>query len=307
MGRIEKTVAAVIGIILLTLIAILILQSVSPDTSESIHSVSVLVNDLNEYTRLGMDKAALDYNLDVHYISDFGHDPVQQMNLIQREITNGVSAIVLEPADAVYIAEKLEDAHVSLPIVTIGDPVIADAKITHVSPDNAALGRMLAARILAEAASTPYTILIEADSDPHVLERCAGMLAAFAEAGKTAECRFVENEASSVAMQLARRPQSVVVTLDEALLPALCEGGRSYDRLYAVGYTGEIRTYLESGYIRALAVYSTFDEGYLSLKAAETAIQSTAPQPDITLNGLLVDGESMYALPQELILFPIAK
>ncbi len=307
MGRIEKTVAAIIGIILLTLIAILILQSVSPDASESIHSVSVLVNDLSEYTRLGMDKAALDYNLDVHYISDFGDDPVQQMTLIQREISNGVSAIVLEPADAVYIAEKLEETHVSIPIITIGDPVIASGRITHVSPDNAALGRMLAARILAEEPSAPCTILLEAESAPHVLERCAGMTAAFAEAGKTVECRFVENEASSIAMQLARRPKTAVVTLDETLLPALCEGGRSYDKLYAVGYAGEIRTYLESGYIRALAIYSTFDEGYLSLKAAEAAILSTAPQQSITLNALLVDEKNMYALPQELILFPISK
>ncbi|MDO5112451.1 MAG: substrate-binding domain-containing protein [Clostridia bacterium] len=306
MGRIEKTVAMIVMIVLLTLIAILILQSVSPDNTEGILSVSVLVNDLNEYTRLGMDKAALDYNLDVHYISDFGHDPVQQMTLIQREITNGVNAIVLEPADAAYLAEQIEQAHISVPIITIGDPVILSGGAAHVSPDNAALGRMLAERILTDEPALPYTILMEYESAPHILERCAGMTTAFAAAGKTVECRFVENEPRSIAMQLARRPQTVVITLDETLLPALCEGGRSYDRLYAIGYAGNIRTYLESGYIRALAVYSTFDEGYLSLRAAEASIRTPA-QKDVELSALLVDAQSMYELPQELILFPISK
>ncbi len=307
MGRIEKTVAGVVLIVLLTLIAVLILQSVSPDTAESIHSVSVLINDLNEYTRLGMDKAALDYNLDVHYISDFGRDPVQQMTLIQREITNGVNAIVLEPADAAYIASKLEEAHVSVPIVTVGDPLVSTLATTHVSPDNAALGRMLAQRILKDEPALSYTVLMQPESAPHIQDRRAGLLAAFAEAGKTAECRFVENEAGSIAMQLARLPKTVVIALDEALLPALCEGGRSYDLLYAAGYAGEIRTYLESGYIRALAVYSTFDEGYLSLRAAEASILRSPAQEDMALNAFLVDAAGMYELPQELILFPISK
>lgn len=306
MERIEKVIVAVVLVILLFLTAILIFQSVSPDESENIHSVSVLVNDLNEYTRLGMDKAALEYNLDVHYISDFGQDPVQQITLIQREINNGVDAIVLAPVDAAYIATKLDELHISLPIITLCDPLVTAADTIHVAPDDTALGRMLAERILTDEPVLPYTVLMEYESPMHIQARYTGLTSAFTAAGKQAECCFVENDAAAILAQLVVRPDNVFVTLDESLLPAICEGGLPDGRLYAIGYTGVIRPYLENGSIVATAIYSTFDEGYLSMRAAEASIRAPG-QPDMVLAGMLADSSNMYELPEELILFPISK
>ncbi len=305
MERIEKTIFIILLITLFALVAVLLFQSLSPEKSEKIYSISVLVDDLNDYARLGMEKAALDCNLDVHYVSGFGKSAAQQAEYLQREIENGVNAVILSAADADYLSTYIDSAHISIPIIAIGDRIVSSSVTAYVSPDNVELGRKLAEEMLKAREEYPLLVLMEFDSSPHIKERCEGLTRAIREAGRTVECRFVENSAEAISGIMADRRASCVCVLDAALLPALCEGGRYYDLLYGIGYNNEIRTELENKRIHSLIVYSSFEEGYISMKSAAQAVQ-TPNLSDFVLSSLLVDTDNMYELPQEQILFPIS-
>ncbi len=305
MGRIEKTIFILLLAILLSLTAVLLVQSLSPEENEGIHSVSVLVDELGDYSRLGMDKAALDNNLDVHYVSGYGESAAQQCEYLQREIENGVDAVIVSAPDAAYLSSWLDSAHVSVPVISIGDKILSSAITSYVSPDNLELGRMLGEKMMTAPSNYPFLILLEFDSLPHILERCEGLTSAFREAGRTVECRFVENSSEAISDIMLKRRATCVAVLDETMLSSLCGGCRFYDMLFGVGYSNEIRPELESGRIQALAVYSSFDEGYVSMSIAAQAVGTPGLQ-DRRLDCYLVDKNSMYESPQEQILFPIS-
>ncbi len=305
MERLEKTLGIVLLVTLLSLIGVLLVQSLSPEKSEEIYSVSVLVDALSDHCRLGMEKAALDYNLDVHYVSGYGKSAAQQAEYLQREIENGVDAVILSAPDADYLSTWLENAHVSVPIIAIGEKPLSSTITSYVSPDNVALGRMLAEEMLQAPPSYPCLVLLEFDSSPRIKERLEGLSAAFREAGRSFECRFVERDAESMASLMRDRRASCIAVLDGSLLGALCEGCRFYDMLYGIGYRSELRTELENERLRSLIVYSGFEEGYISMMHAAQATQ-TPNIEDFTLKGLPVNKSNMYESPQQQILFPIS-
>ena len=305
MGRIEKALAIILFLTLLCFIAVLLAQSLSPENNEEIYSVSVLVDELSDYRRMGMEKAALENNLDVHYVSGFGKSAAQQAEYLQREIENGVDAVIVSAPDADYLSTWLEDTHVSIPIIAIGDRPLSSTITSYVAPNNVELGRMLAEEMLLAPEGYPFLVLMEFDSSPHIKERCEGLTTAFREAGRTIECRYVENDPAAVAGLMAKRRATCVAVLDEALLGALSEGCHFYDMLYGIGYTNEVRTELESQRLRSLIVYSGFEEGYISMTYAAQATQ--APNiGDFSLHAFRVDKDNMYESPQQQILFPIS-
>lgn len=305
MGRIEKTIGIALFFILLILIVLLFIQGFAPNKGDRVYSVSVLVDELHEYTRMGMDKAALEYNLDVHYVSGFGKSAAQQAESLQREIENGVNALIVSAADAEFLSSYLDEAHISVPVITLDDALISPAVTAHVAPDQYALGYNLGQRMQKASYQYPCLVFLEFDSPAYIKERCEGLTSAFEENGRTIECRYIENSAEAISSLLATRRATCAAVLDESMLSSLCGGCRFYDKLFGIGYNQTSREDLENGRLNALSVYSRFDEGYISMRYAYQAIQSPTLS-DFTLESVLVDTDDMYLQPQEQMLFPIS-
>lgn len=305
MGRVEKIIGIVLFFILLSLVVLLFVQGFSPSKSEQVYSVSVLVDDLHEYARMGMDKAALEYNLDVHYVSGFGKSAAQQAESLQREIENGVNAIIVSAVDSEYLSAYLDESHISVPVITLDDALISSSVTAHVAPDQYELGYNLGKKMQESPYHYPYLVLLEFDCPEYIRERCEGLTSAFEESGRTIECRYIENDARAIGDLLSPRRATCVAVLDGNMQQALCDGARFYDMLFGIGYDRISRQALESGRLSSLAVYSSFDEGYISMKYAFQAIQSPTLS-DFTLGSVLVDKDNMYLTPQEQMLFPIS-
>lgn len=304
MGRIEKIIALSVLVILLLLIVVLMQQSLNTGGQERIYSISVLVEDLSDNQRRGMDKAALVHNVDVHYISGFPGDGKLQTDYLQREISNGVDAVILKAEDAVYMTEWLNQSRTSIPIVCLGDD-LTGTEAVRVTPDNLELGKLLGEKICEETLNLPCTVFINAHAQQHLLERREGLAEALESAGRSLECVTISGAKRSLSTALAGRPYGVAVVLDETLLPLLCEEARQGDALYGIGFSGQVRTDLEEGRLNAVAVYSGYDEGYMAMECAANAA-GTPPAQDVILSGMLVDASNMYETPQSLVLFPIS-
>ncbi|MDD3920421.1 MAG: substrate-binding domain-containing protein [Eubacteriales bacterium] len=304
MGRLEKGIVVSLLLVLVVLGVVILLQSVSPQKDDRTFSISVLVDDLNDYCRRGMDRAALEYNVDVHYISGFGDRGYQQSEYLRREVENGVDAVIMRPVEAQFLSDWIANTHPSLRVVTVGDRLPGHESAVHVSPDNIALGRMLGERILENAGDMPCVILMDKYQPPSADERLEGLLAVLEEAGQSVEAVSLLIKPGAMEAELVNRPPRAVVVLEEELLPQLCTESPETHMLFGVGYVNEVRTALESGRLNTVAVYSAFDEGYISMRQAVELAKMLAVQ-GVTLNGMLADASNMYLAPQVQVLFPI--
>lgn len=302
-GRVEKSMLAGILILLVILFLLMAYQSSAAESQEHTYNISVLVHAPSDRFRQGLNQAALDYNVDVHLLSTFDQDGnAQQEAYLKRELQNDADAIVLYARDVDTMQAFLKDMKMHARVITVGQRLSNASIETHVGVNDTALGEKLGRLIAERSADIPCAIVLSESVAPNVAERAQGLqevLSAYGVASETLYCG-----ADGIAKALEGRPHETVAVLDEEMLLPLCEQARAEDVLYGAGYVSAVRSYLESGRIAGLVVYSEFDAGYLSLKAAALAAAGK-PSPEVELGLYVVDAQTMYDTPFEQILFPI--
>lgn len=97
----------------------------SDDTDHEIYHVSVIVDDTTDSTwqnyKKGMEQAAMDYNVDVSFITLYSERNVEeQLDFIKRESQEEAQAIVLAAVDSEKVAAGLNAYNNLPPIISIG-------------------------------------------------------------------------------------------------------------------------------------------------------------------------------------------
>ncbi|MFV0342112.1 MAG: sugar ABC transporter substrate-binding protein [Anaerocolumna sp.] len=97
----------------------------SDDTDHEIYHVSVIVDDTTDSTwqnyKKGMEQAAMDYNVDVSFITLYSERNVEeQLDFIKRESQEEAQAIVLAAVDSKKVAAGLNSYNNLPPIINIG-------------------------------------------------------------------------------------------------------------------------------------------------------------------------------------------
>ena len=75
--------------------------------------------------------------------------------------------------------------------------------------------------------------------------------------------------------------------------------------LYGVGSTTSILNEMDKGVIKGLAVYSQFDEGYLSVKRAVEAIQGNWQRSQLQLDSFYIEKGDLRNSSYEKMLYPV--
>lgn len=301
--KLGRRILIVLLVAILALLFAMAYQNSAMSAESRTYNISVLVKNPNERFRKGLDKAALDYNVDVHLITIGEQDgAAQQETYLKRELENNTDAIVLQAADVDAIQAFLSETSLRVPMVTYERELQHGNIVAHMGIDDHAFGERLG-ELVAERGEGRTCMIIapKAISEEHVA-RMNGAYAVLQEKG--IPCFVLYCEEGDIARLLAGREELALAAIDESLLLPLCEQARSTDILFGAGYTSAVRTQLESGRIRALVIYSEFDMGYLSLRAAALAANGeTIPKLSYTFH--VADAGNMYETPVEQILFPI--
>ena len=107
------------GILCVGLILLYLLSStdwIIKEKEVEVYPVSLIISDTSDddYVnfRKGVDQAAVEYNVDVSFITLYEKDNLaQQMELVRREAADGAGAVILEPVDELNAANIWKKIH----------------------------------------------------------------------------------------------------------------------------------------------------------------------------------------------------
>ena len=276
-------------------------QLLRGDRKEQLLSLSVMLRDTDSsgwtVAREGMEQAADELGAELRFLTlTAAGDSEEQEALLLREIEDGAAALVAVPADPAALAAALDPWLVVCPAVTLESAMEGAAGV--VSPDNALLGKELAAALLEDWDGGEVLLLDTAGRSSGVLER----MEAAAEVLTGAGVPF--RRAASLPEEGDLR---WVMAFEPAATQRSAEKNEAFSRsfaVYGVGTAAAITAQLERGSIAAMAAWSDYAAGYLAVRRAVGAVRGTdgtlAPLPFSVLRK-----EDIYAPENQKLLFPI--
>lgn len=287
-----------------------------------IYPVSIIIGDTSDdyYVnfRKGVEQAAVEYNVDVSFITLFDKsDADGQMNLVRREIEDGASAVILEPVDPLEFMRFLDDSALGSPVVAVGEGFSNEQVKTSVGISHYKAGRTLGEAIVQNHPDhLPVYIFTRSLESGYNQETCNGLVSILEEneIGYTISQKESEGSFRQV-IEGTVYPGSgpaVIAALDDASTfeaAEIIEGSPVYGRyiagLYGTGMTPVILNQLDRGTIRGLVVYNQFDEGYLCVEKAVEAIQRKGNKQQMELDLHYIEKPQLRERIYERILYPI--
>ena len=313
------------GILCVGLILLYLLSStdwIIKEKEVEVYPVSLIISDSSDddYVnfRKGVDQAAVEYNVDVSFITLYEKDNLaQQMELVRREAADGAGAVILEPVDELECRQYLEENTYGTPIILLGELSPDEEVKGAVHMDWTAAGRKLGEAITAEQ-SPDLPVWIFADN-PYIGEAGEmkqGLTEVLEKQGfsYTIVPRGTDDTYRSV-IEKTVYPGSgtaVVAALDFASTAEAAEivGGSSvYGKyisgLYGVGMMPSLLDQLDKGTIRGLVVTNQFDAGYFADKKAVQAIEKEQERSQLSLESYYIEKDELRSKKYEKMLYPI--
>lgn len=300
MSRGEKRVFFFVMAVLAVALTIMVGQTLTGADTPRIYRVSVLTDGSDEdywrSFRKGLEQAALEYNVDLRYVTRYD-SPQGQAEALRREWEGEADGVVVVPVDASALAQALAEAPQFLAVTFAGAWVDSTHAAARVAADNRAMGARLADAVAERGAAT-CVIYGQSDSSTAVEERYLGFTGRLEELGIA-----YQREESGPDGPLAA-PHGALVALEPALAEALCQQPGTEGRVYGVGTSNRLLRYLEDGQAAALVVQSDYTAGYLSLQRTAERLSGRVGE-DVTLDCYTVTRENMFTDPLAQLLFPV--
>ena len=298
---VEIAILSVLGaLVVLTLVIPQLLR----ERSESrLLALSVLLRDTDStglaVARQGMEQAADELGAELRFLTlTVRNDGREQAELLRREAEGGADALIALPADPQSLQEALDK--LPRPLVTLEVPVQGGTGT--VSPDNEAVGRLLARALLEDWDGGLILLLDSSGFCPEAALRLKGAFDALAQA---------EGEGPVLVLDYgywdSLRGARWVMAFEPGATLQAAEWKQAEGEtfaLYGVGSSTAVTAQLEKGSIAAIAAWSDYAAGYLAVQQAVRAV-GERPENLEPLPFSIVRGEDIYAPENQKLLFPV--
>lgn len=287
-----------------------------------VYPVSLIISDTSDddYVnfRKGVDQAAVEYNVDVSFITLYEKDDLaQQMELVRREAADGAGAVILEPVDGMECRQYLEENTYGTPIILLGELPPEDEVKGSVYVDCTAAGRKMGEAIAAEQEpELPVWIFADNPFIGKAGEMKDGLTEVLEEKGFS--YTVVQRETDDTYRSVIEKTvypgngEGLIAALDAASTAEAAEivGGSSvYGRyisgLYGVGMMPSLLDQLDKGTIRGLVVTNQFDAGYFAVKKAVQALEKEQGRSQFSLESYYIERDELRSKKYEKMLYPI--
>ncbi|MFR3284507.1 MAG: substrate-binding domain-containing protein [Clostridium fessum] len=313
------------GILCVGLILLYLLSStdwIIKEKEVEVYPVSLIISDTSDddYVnfRKGVDQAAVEYNVDVSFITLYEKDNLaQQMELVRREAADGAGAVILEPVDELECRQYLEENTYGTPIILLGELSPDEEVKGAVHMDWTAAGRKLGEAITAEQ-SPDLPVWIFADNPyigkagemkqglTEVLEK-QGFSYTIVPRGTDDTYRSVIEKQfiRAAARRWWRHWISPAQRRRRRLSAEAAVYGKYISGLYGVGMMPSLLDQLDKGTIRGLVVTNQFDAGYFAVKKAVQAIEKEQERSQLSLESYYIEKDELRSKKYEKMLYPI--
>ena len=235
--------------------------------------------------KYGAKMAAADKKTEVFVVSTAGSLSVQEEeNLIEREIANGASGIIVEPANGEKTEKMLKEVEKKVPVVLVESLASSDGtetKMPVTGADNYAMGKALAEELLKD---------------------CGGNIK-----GKKIGLVSGEENAEAISEKV-----DFIMTLDNISLVAAGECSSTNNLhgavLYGIGHSMEAFYYLDTGEIQCLVVPDEFNRGYQSVAELSDSLRRFMKKPERnTVSYSTVRRETLFSKENQEVVFTMSQ
>lgn len=320
--RREKILWACYGAVLVLLFLLSSTDLIIKERKTEVYPLSVIIEDTSDENyvnfRKGMDRAAMELNADVSFISLYeDNNQMQQLEMMVREQQDGAKALIVAPADGAVLETALSQMRLGAPLVLVNSDILPDKAASVVTVDYQAMGQMLAEQVLRRhSAETPVylfggtrqnSVSRQFEKGIRTVLSASGCSVSLIEKQDGDTFKRVLEEQIGVAGEPA-----VVIALNQtvlaetaALLADNSEYGICVAGLYGRGTTIPILNYLDKEVITGLCVTDDFSAGYLSIKRAVEAVTRRVEEEYTLLDSYYIEKEDLRRTQYEKMLYPI--
>lgn len=286
------------------------------EPERDIYQIAVIIEDArsDNYSnfRKGMDRAAMEFNVDVHFITLYEKaDAGQQMELMEREQQDGADALIVVPADEEQVIGK----PMAVPVIFLQPGFMENSGSGNIIIDYEQMGRQLAKEMLEK---TPEECAFWMLTDPakqsgmdrlflkgaeETLTEAGGRVSVVERKEETGFLSFLDGlETGERVVLLAEN--SDILTEVSGMLSDDLEEEENVCGLYGRGNSVPILNDLDRGRISGICVTDDFSIGYLSVRAAVQVLEGTDGIP-IMADSYYIEKENLREPYYEKLLFPI--
>ena len=295
----------------------------SEDADHEIYNISVIIDETTDHTwqnyKKGMEQAAMDYNVDVSFITLYSDESVEeQLDFIKREAQDGAEAIVLAAVDSTEVATGLEDMNALPHLVGVGTQLDSTKVAVSILSDGYELGEKLGNLIVmdlkTEDLDVPIHIFPGNTKQNSINHRLQGLLHILSKNGyeyQVEDVKMAESIKETMLRISAEEPRCLFVGLEPNLLSTMADHhsnilAAEHQRIYGVGYTNYILSSLEKGQLSGIVVENDYLKGYLSIEAAVSLIKHDRTEQEVTLETFVITPETVHDSKYEMLLYPIS-
>lgn len=291
------------------------------ERTPEIYRVSVIVDDSKDdyYSnfRKGMEQAAIDYNVDVSFITLYERNSVyQQEKMMSREIGDGAQAIVLAPVNPIECTTMLEEIGSNIPVIILNNEVSASQVRSNLTADYFEAGRQMAQAIVGENdrghSVYLFTEGLKLGSNARFYDGIASVLTQWGYettlVDKSSDYGYGGILDNLISLN---DKKTVMIALDSESLVTISDTldarAGEWDRmpLYGYGATMQILNYVDQEIISGIVTVNQYDAGYLSMEKSVEAIQNKGEKETINLSHFYLEKQDITKKEYEKMLYPI--
>ena len=259
--------------------------------------------------RKGMEQAAKDLNVELRFLTPAeDNSAVEQVQLLEHEVSGAAPAILLIPADREALGEAVSAAAGKTTLVTVESDMTAWGADASISMDHQALGEALGKAALNGVPFGGTVLLLDSlPGDNGIRERLETAREVLEREGRQVrEYQWSGDETLFADILRIERP-GAVIAFEAAALAEVAELSReeNFPLLYGCGSTTGIAAALEKGRVTAIAAVNVFSAGYLAVEAAASLARHEDWTGAPTVAFSVVRQETMYESDNQKLLFPV--
>lgn len=283
------------------------------------YRIVVLVDDsgTDRWTILkqGLDRAALDYNMEISFLSVTDSlYPNEQIAVINRELQNGTDGLLLAPVSSKDLAGCVDSAAGQIPVVLIGTDILSDTVYPCMKSDDYQMGRELAEAAARKLGNSQKLGILSGNlAKISCAERRRGVMDVLDENGLVPAW---ELERSSVSTQekledtIKSGQEYAVICLENEDAEELIDFAALTEekfKIFTIGNTEKVVYYLDKGLIDTLVVPNEFNMAYLAVQEISRQLEYRTAGAGKTIGHTVVNKDNMYDRDIQKLLFPIVQ
>lgn len=290
------------------------------EPEKKVYQITVIIEDARDdnYSnfRKGMDQAAIEFNVDVHFITLYEKmNGKQQVELIEREMQDGVDALIVVPVDEQKIMEAVSGKQTNVPVVILGTKEPEEKTAGTILTDYRKMGELIAEQIKERTPQNCPILLLKESYEQNY------MSSSFLEGAKDIledggfHCQIIEPEGEEgvqKALEALLEKEAVILAASPEILTEAAGileedsvlSGKTAG-LYGRGSTLPILNDLDKGQITGICVTDEFSRGYFSVCMAIQALEGKGVKETLVMNSYYIEKDNLREPEYEKILFPM--